>query len=87
MQAPSSSATRRQAALLERQWKTDLRWQGIERPYRGADVVRLRGSVRIEHTLATLGAERLWFLLHTRPYVHALGALTGRLLRALRSAT
>jgi len=73
----STAATRRQAALLERQWKTDVRWQGIERPYRGADVVRLRGSVRIEHTLAQLGAERLWFLLHTRPYVHALGALTG----------
>jgi len=77
MQTSSPSAARRQAALLERQWKTDLRWQGIQRPYRGADVVRLRGSVRIEHTLAQLGAERLWFLLHTRPYVHALGALTG----------
>ncbi|MDP9268649.1 MAG: isocitrate lyase [Acidobacteriota bacterium] len=75
--AARSTAARRQAALLERQWKTDLRWQGIQRPYRGADVVRLRGSVRIEHTLAQLGAERLWFLLHTRPYVHALGALTG----------
>jgi isocitrate lyase len=69
--------SRRQAATLERQWKTDERWQGITRPYGGADVLRLGGTVRIEHTLATLGAERLWFLLHTRPYVHALGALTG----------
>jgi len=69
--------SRRHAATLERQWKTDERWQGITRPYSGADVVRLRGSVRIEHTLAMLGAERLWFLLHSRKYVHALGALTG----------
>src|SRR4051812_36683911 len=68
---------RRQALTLERQWKHDERWQGITRPYSGADVLRLRGTVRIEHTLATLGAERLWFLLQTRPYVHALGALTG----------
>jgi isocitrate lyase len=70
-------STRRQAAVLERNWSTDLRWTGIRRPYSATDVVRLRGSVRIEHTLAQLGAERLWFLLHTRPYVHALGALTG----------
>jgi isocitrate lyase len=53
------------------------RWQGIERPYTAADVDRLRGSVAIEHTLARLGAERLWKLLHEEPYVAALGALTG----------
>jgi isocitrate lyase len=53
------------------------RWGGIARPYAPEDVVRLRGSVRIEHTLARRGALRLWHLLHTRPYVHALGALTG----------
>jgi isocitrate/methylisocitrate lyase len=53
------------------------RWSGIERPYAQADVERLRGSFRIEHTLARLGAERLWKLLHEEPYVAALGALTG----------
>ena len=53
------------------------RWDGIVRPYTQADVERLRGSVQIEHTLAQLGAKRLWELLHAEPYVHALGALTG----------
>ena len=53
------------------------RWKGIERPYGMADVARLRGSVHIEHTLARLGAERLWQLLHEEPFVRALGALTG----------
>jgi len=62
---------------LEQSWKTDQRWQGISRPYSAADVFRLRGSVQIQHTLATLGARRLWDLLHTTPYVNALGALTG----------
>src|ERR671935_2565289 len=53
------------------------RWEGIERPYAAQDVERLRGTVRVEHTLARLGAERLWELLHTEPYVPTLGALTG----------
>ncbi|WP_214832981.1 isocitrate lyase [Exiguobacterium sp. s152] len=53
------------------------RFEGVERPYGVEDVMRLRGSVLIEHTLATKGAERLWELLHERDYVHALGALTG----------
>ena len=53
------------------------RWQGIERPYSSADVARLRPSIHIEHTLARLGAERLWQLFHAEPYVAALGALTG----------
>jgi isocitrate lyase len=53
------------------------RWAGIERPYTGEDVLRLRGSVQVEHTLARLGAERLWSLLHDEEYVAALGALTG----------
>ena len=55
----------------------DGRWKGIERPYSGEDVRRLRGTVEVEHTLARLGAERLWELLHTEPYVPTLGALTG----------
>jgi isocitrate lyase len=64
-------------ASLDKEWGTAARWQGVTRPYSGADVLRLRGSVTIEHTLARLGAERLWELLRTRPYVAALGALTG----------
>lgn len=51
--------------------------QGVKRVYTRSDVEKLRGSIKIEHTLARLGAERLWNLLHTEPYVHALGALTG----------
>ncbi len=58
-------------------WKTDKRWKGIERPYSAEEVYKLRGSVQVEHTLARLGAERLWKLLHTGPFVRALGALTG----------
>nr|WP_297155393.1 isocitrate lyase [Thermogemmatispora sp.] len=65
------------AEELERSWREDPRWQGIKRPYSGQDVVRLRGSIQIEYTLARLGAERLWDLLHSEPYVAALGALTG----------
>src|ERR1700740_1871720 len=53
------------------------RWEGILRPYSRPDVERLRGSIRIEHTLAERGARRLWELLHTEDYVPALGALTG----------
>jgi isocitrate lyase len=64
-------------AQMENSWKFDKRWQGIQRPYTGHDVCKLRGTVHIEHTLARLGAERLWRLLHQEDYVHALGALTG----------
>jgi isocitrate lyase len=59
------------------EWANNSRWKGIERPYAAEDVLRLRGSVHIEHTLARLGAERLWELLQTEPYVNALGAVTG----------
>ena len=58
-------------------WHGDPRWKGIMRPYRAEDVERLRGSVKIEHTLARMGAERLWELLHSEPYVTSLGAMTG----------
>ena len=64
-------------AELRRQWETDPRWRGIRRDFTAEDVVRLRGSVQEEHTLARLGAERLWHLLHEEDYVAALGALTG----------
>ena len=66
-----------QAANLELEWQSDPRWEGITRPYSAEDVVRLRGSIQIEHTLAKLGAERLWTLLQTEDYVAALGAVTG----------
>ena len=66
-----------QVTAIRRQWATDPRWTGIERSYSAADVARLRGSVQEEHTLARLGAERLWSLLHSGGYVNALGALTG----------
>src|SRR5256714_6901664 len=62
---------------LETNWDGNLRWKGINRPYTEEEVVRLRGSIQIEYTLARLGAERLWNLLHSEPYVAALGALTG----------
>jgi isocitrate lyase len=62
---------------LTKTWKNDPRWKGITRPYTAEDVLRLRGTVLIEHTLARLGAERLWKLLHEDDYVPALGALTG----------
>ena len=65
------------AAELERRWATETRWHGVQRDYTADEVVKLRGSVVIEQTLARLGAERLWDLLHTEAYVNALGALTG----------
>lgn len=69
--------TEEQIADLEATWAEDPRWQGIERPYSAADVVRLRGSFQVKHTLAEMGAARLWHLLHDEDYVNALGALTG----------
>jgi isocitrate lyase len=66
-----------EARGLERRWADDPRWRRTERPYRGEDVLRLRGSIREEHTLARLGAERLWSLLRSEEYVAALGCLTG----------
>jgi len=66
-----------QAEELERHWREEPRWTGIERTYGAAEVVRLRGSVVPEHTLARLGAERLWRLLHEDEPVRALGAMTG----------
>src|SRR5216684_3527825 len=58
-------------------WSSDPRWFGITRPYSYSEVLRLRGSIQIEYTLARLGAERLWNLIHTDAYVPALGAITG----------
>ena len=66
-----------QIAALEKDWTENPRWKGIKRGYSAADVVRLRGSVQVEHTLAKRGAEKLWNLIHTEPFVNTLGALTG----------
>lgn len=66
-----------EAKKLQETWEKDSRWQGIKRDYTAEDVVKLRGSVQIEHTLARRGADKLWKLLHEEPHVKALGALTG----------
>ncbi|MDP3222841.1 MAG: isocitrate lyase, partial [Rubrivivax sp.] len=66
-----------QAAALEKDWAENPRWKGIKRGYSADDVVRLRGSLAIEHTLAKRGAEKLWNLINAEPFVNTLGALTG----------
>ncbi|MBV8470979.1 MAG: isocitrate lyase [Burkholderiaceae bacterium] len=71
-------ATRaQQIAALQTDWDTNPRWKGVKRAYTAEDVVRLRGSIQIEHTLAKRGADKLWQLLQHEPFVNALGALTG----------
>ncbi|WP_226345842.1 isocitrate lyase [Agilicoccus flavus] len=65
------------AESLEYDWKTNARWAGVRRDYSAQDVIRLRGRVQEEHTLARRGAEKLWDSLHTEDFVNALGALTG----------
>ena len=65
------------SAELTKQWHSNSRWIGTKRPYSSQQVDKLRGSFQVEHTLARLGAERLWWLLHNEEYVPALGALTG----------
>ncbi|MEO8381007.1 MAG: isocitrate lyase [Acidobacteriota bacterium] len=67
----------RDPKVIQREWDNNPRWENITREYTAEDVLRLRGSVDIRHTLAEMGAERLWDLLNTEPYVNALGALTG----------
>lgn len=65
------------AKQLADDWKTNKRWKGVLRPYCAEDVVRLRGSIDIKHSLAELGSQKLWHLLNAEPYVPALGAITG----------
>ncbi len=72
-----SKTTMPTAAEIAKDWASNPRWEGIKRNYSAEDVVRLRGSVHIEHSLARLGAEKLWSSLHREPFVNALGALTG----------
>lgn len=71
------STTLQTAEQLRHDWATNPRWAGITRPYCPQDVVRLRGTVQVEHSIAKLGAEKLWNSLHSEPFVNALGALTG----------
>jgi isocitrate lyase len=73
----ATNGTTAAARDLQQQWDDDPRWNGIERPYTAEEVVRLRGSFPVEHTLARRGAERLWELLENEAPVRALGALTG----------
>ena len=73
----SQPTRQQQAAALEKEWAENPRWKGIKRGYSADDVVRLRGSLSIEHTLAKRGAEKLWTLINTEPFVNSLGALTG----------
>lgn len=69
--------TNERVQKLQESWELDKRWEGVTRPYSAEDVIRLRGSIDIEHTLARKGAEKLWQSLHTEDYINALGALTG----------
>ena len=65
------------SSQLKKSWKTNDRWKGIARPYAAEDVCKLRGSVLVKHTLAEIGADRLWELLRTEEYIPALGAMSG----------
>ncbi|MCJ0932678.1 isocitrate lyase [Virgibacillus halodenitrificans] len=65
------------AEVLKKEWDNELRWVGVERPYEAEDVIRLRGSLDMQYTLADRGAKKLWELINNEPYINALGALTG----------
>jgi isocitrate lyase len=71
------SARELETQKLQKEWSENPRWKGIQRGYEAQEVIRLRGSVAIEHTLAKRGSEKLWKLLQQEPFVNALGALTG----------
>ncbi|MBC8258740.1 MAG: isocitrate lyase [SAR324 cluster bacterium] len=62
---------------ISQEWENNPRWQGVERPYAAEEVKKLQGSLQVEHTLAKVGAERLWKLMQENPYINTLGALTG----------
>jgi isocitrate lyase len=71
------TARKLEAQRLQKEWTENSRWKGIRRSFSADDVVRLRGSLTVEHTLARRGAERLWQMLTSEPFVNSLGALTG----------
>lgn len=66
-----------EASVMEKEWLSEHRWKGIKRDYSPSEVLKLRGSYRIEHSIARIGAENLWKILHEENYINALGALTG----------
>ncbi|TWP35584.1 isocitrate lyase [Leekyejoonella antrihumi] len=74
---PDGKTTAQESAALQKEWHTDPRWKNVKRDYTAEDVIKLRGSVQEEFTLARRGAEQLWNKLHTEDYINALGALTG----------
>src|SRR5579862_2748124 len=74
---PETRSFDEQVGELERQWETERRWSGVDRSYSARDVVRLRGSVAVEHSIADKGARDLWRLLNSEDYINALGAMTG----------
>src|SRR2546426_1116593 len=76
-QRTTNMATNGKASKLVSDWASNPRWAGVTRPYGANDVEQLQGSIHIEYTLARLGTERLWNLLHTEPYIAALGAMSG----------
>ena len=76
-QALNGASAERRPEEVTRDWQANRRWEGIERPYSAEEVVALRGSIHVEHTLARVGAERLWALLNGGGHVNALGAMTG----------
>lgn len=69
--------TQKEIEELKQKWKLQPRWKGVKRPYQAEDVIRLQGSLKIDHTLARLGAEKLWAACEKEPFIRALGALTG----------
>jgi isocitrate lyase len=73
----NTQASQPSASSIQQEWRDDPRWAGIERPYSAEDVLRLRGTIHIEHSMARLMAEKLWTYLHEKSFVNALGALTG----------
>ncbi|NQD68032.1 isocitrate lyase [Bacillus haikouensis] len=73
----TKNSVNKRAEAIQESWELDKRWQGVSRPYNAEDVIRLRGTIDIEHTLARRGSEKLWNLLHEENYINALGALTG----------
>src|SRR5690606_31665604 len=70
---PLMSTREQEAQKLQKEWSESARWRGVKRGYTAEDVVRLRGSLQVEHTLARRGSEKLWKLLHEEPFVNSLG--------------
>ena len=71
------TARKQLAQRLQKEWTENARWNGVRRNYGAEDVIRLRGSVSVEYTLARRGAQRLWQMLTSEPFVNSLGAVTG----------